>query len=490
MTATAETREEGAAMADQEFDPALVTSEQVVGLTKKQCAAVLEHYKLPKIPASWQLSDFRRLAHAAVLGHEAEQQAAAPTPDPEPEPAPEPIAEPTVAEEPGTALEAHRPTGLETFPDASRWQQITSMSHALAKSKIVPEALRGQPDDITVVLLAAHDLGIAPTQALNKVHVINGKPGLAAELMVALALRDGHSITPDADNDRTKATVHYRRRDNGDSGSVSFTIEEAIDAKLCYFDDSGKIKGLSKKGEKKVTPWETFPADMLWARAVSRLMRRVFPDALAGISYTPDELGYIDADDDPVRSTSGRHGEATVTLNEQREKLSQRAKDLPGDEQQLLVQEWKRLNLPLVKRDGKVKADFMSLSAAAIRQVDRFLDGLLEARGPAEPSDPGTGEPEPDPAAAETSESPDPGQDEPVADEADAEAVPEPGTAPEPTEAVEPDKSGDGGVNPGDDGVVDVDEICTGCGQPMLEGQPTVEFGPQQERYHVGHEPF
>lgn len=520
MTATDVETKEGTEMAATEFNPALVTSDQVVGLTKKECAAVLEHYKLPKVPASWQLSDFRRLAFAAVIGHEAEQAAAAPpasgSPDSaEPETAAAVDDEPVDASgspdsEPGTALEAHRPAGLETFPDPSRWQQITSMSHALAKSGIVPEALRGKPDDITVVLLAAHDLGIAPTQALNKVHVIKGKPGLAAELMVALALRDGHSITPDPDNDRSKATVHYRRRDNGDSGSVSFTIDEAVDAKLVEWHD-GKLRAVKGKDT-----WVQFTADMLWARAVSRLMRRVFPDALAGISYTPDELGYIDADDDPVRSPGGRHGEATVTLNERRQTLSERAKNLRPEEKRQLVEEWRVKNYPKTLGTGPenpARPDFTALSPAAITALDRFIDGLLAARGPGddEPTDPGAGEPQPDPGAGDSSESPDPAQEQPVGADDGAAAVPEPENAPGAAEGVsDPVSPAEAGSIPDDgivdaelveeDGsaedadasdqaaVVDVDELCDACQEPIREGQPTEVV--DGKRYHAGHEPF
>jgi hypothetical protein len=46
-----------------------------------------------------------------------------------------------------------------------------------------------------------------------------------------------------------------------------------------------------------VLPWEAHTEDMLVARASSRACRRYCSDSLGGISYTPEELGAIDAEE-------------------------------------------------------------------------------------------------------------------------------------------------------------------------------------------------
>jgi hypothetical protein len=58
--------------------------------------------------------------------------------------------------------------------------------------------------------------------------------------------------------------------------------------------------GLSGKG-----PWKSYPAAMLRARAISAMARAMFPDALSGVVYTPEELGAEVDDDGHVVSAPG-----------------------------------------------------------------------------------------------------------------------------------------------------------------------------------------
>lgn len=469
-----------------EFDPSVVTADQVVALDKRQCTAVLKHYNMPTPPAKWKLDEFRKMALASVMAHATAPEA------PEPEPAPVDEVPPAVVpdpEKPGLELEAHRPDAVVVFPEASKWQQIKAMAVDLAKSSLVPKALQDKPEDVMIILLAANDLGIPLTQALDKIFVINGRKGQSAELMLALARRDGHKLVPGADNDETVAWIHCHRRDTGEDASISFTIDEAVRAKLVSIDKDGVPRKKDAKGNPQ--PWELFTADMLWARVVARAMRRMFSDCLAGVSYIPDELGYIDADNDPPKSTAGRHGEATVTLNERREKLSQRAAGLAKDEKTLLVEEWRKKRYPVTMGTGPenpARPDFTALVPAVITAIDRFIDGLIEARGPVADE-------------AETVEGSD--SSDPVPGEAEAgEATPEAGSGPLNRETGT--EGSESGVSPADAGsipsegqngtsnvsdVVDVPELCEGCGEPFEDADTVVE-GVDGGRYHAGHEPM
>jgi hypothetical protein len=69
--------------------------------------------------------------------------------------------------------------------------------------------------------------------------------------------------------------------------TVEFTMEQAK-------------RVVSKQGKPLVEgrAWKNYPEDMLWARAVSRLCRRLFPDLLSGMTYTPSELSEIDDEPD------------------------------------------------------------------------------------------------------------------------------------------------------------------------------------------------
>lgn len=146
------------------------------------------------------------------------------------------------------------------------------LGERIAKSMLIPQAYRGKPVDAAICIMYGAEVGLSPMTALQRIIVINGKPTLDAQGMAALIRGAGHSIMGETSNE--SATVTGKRADNGDTMSVTFTIDDA------------KRAGLVKNG-----PWTQYPSSMLWARAVSKLARELFPDVLMGMSYVPEEIG-------------------------------------------------------------------------------------------------------------------------------------------------------------------------------------------------------
>jgi hypothetical protein len=143
----------------------------------------------------------------------------------------------------------------------------------------VPTAMRGKPEVVLACILMGDELGIGPMQSLNSIHVIDGRPAAAPELMRALVNRAGHKFTVDhADVDRV--TVTGTRRDTQATASVTWTMADAQRAKL------------AGRGA-----WVTYPRAMLLARATSELCRMLFPDVVKGLSYTPEEAAHIDGNE-------------------------------------------------------------------------------------------------------------------------------------------------------------------------------------------------
>jgi hypothetical protein len=193
----------------------------------------------------------------------------------------------------GTAMES---LGM---PTPAEWAAMRGMAEQLSRSHLVPGPLRGEPDDVMVILLTARDLRIAPTAAMGKIHVLDGKPTLSAEMMCALVLRAGFEIWPDPTNDDSKATALGVR--NGHDMAFTFTLQNAVQAGLCQLKD-GKAFARDSKGRAK--PWEAYTQSMLWARAVSGLCRQAFSDVLMGVSYTPEEMGAsVDGDGNLIEIT-------------------------------------------------------------------------------------------------------------------------------------------------------------------------------------------
>jgi len=151
--------------------------------------------------------------------------------------------------------------------------EVFTLAERINKSSIVPSAYRGKAGDIAVAILYGQELGLAPMTALNRIVVIDGKPTLDAQGMSAVIRQAGHSLT--GTTTATSATVTGTRGDNGDTMTVTFTIENA------------KKAGLTSK-----SGWQKYPDDMCWARSVSRIGRELFSDCLLGFSYTPEEADF------------------------------------------------------------------------------------------------------------------------------------------------------------------------------------------------------
>lgn len=146
------------------------------------------------------------------------------------------------------------------------------LAQHIARTEFVPSALRGKPEAVMAAILTGHEVGIGAMQALSKIHVIDGRPAMAAELMRGLVLRAGHELWIE-ESTTTKCTVVGVRAGSSRETRITFTMDDA------------KRAGLD--GRKN---WRSYPAAMLLARATAALCRAVFPDVLAGISYTTEEL--------------------------------------------------------------------------------------------------------------------------------------------------------------------------------------------------------
>ena len=124
------------------------------------------------------------------------------------------------------------------------------------------------PDQALMIMLAGKDLGFSYTQALRSFHVINGRPTLSADAMVAIC-----KASPDCEKfervEETATSVTWAAKRRGErEQSCTFTLEDAKRAGLL---------------EKRDSNWSKYPTRMLNARAKAFLARDLFPDLLAGL---------------------------------------------------------------------------------------------------------------------------------------------------------------------------------------------------------------
>jgi hypothetical protein len=155
---------------------------------------------------------------------------------------------------------------------------VGDLASKISSTSFVPKSLRGKPAETAACILAGREIGIGPMESLQKIHVVDGRPTMSAELMRSLVLRAGHEIRFATLTDDT-VIAEGRRAGSETWTSVKWTIKDAT-----------RI-GLASK-----QVWKQYPRQMLSARATSELCRLLFPDALGGISYTPEDID----DDQPA----------------------------------------------------------------------------------------------------------------------------------------------------------------------------------------------
>lgn len=171
--------------------------------------------------------------------------------------------------------------GVPIFPSGVELQDLARTACTFAYSGLVPDALRGKPNDVFLVLMTGRDLGVSMTTALSLIYPIKGKTTVAPKLRLALintaGAHKGWKMWPDPGNDRTRATWYATRKDRpGLKYHYTITLDDLKDVA----DPDGK-KLLDKNN------WKNWPDRMLSHRCVGFLADDVFPEVCAGLYCVP-----------------------------------------------------------------------------------------------------------------------------------------------------------------------------------------------------------
>lgn len=140
------------------------------------------------------------------------------------------------------------------------------------------------PQEAFVRVMAGMEVGLSPLKALGAVHIIEGRPTLSAQMMLAICKSSPICEKFHCTESTDKSATYVTKRRGETEMSLTFTLEQASRA------------GLTGRG-----PWKAHTEDMLRARAASKLARMVYPDLLAGM-YTPDEVVDIPAQSAPIEA--------------------------------------------------------------------------------------------------------------------------------------------------------------------------------------------
>ena len=144
--------------------------------------------------------------------------------------------------------------------------QIQTMAVSIAKSNLFGVKT---PDQALALMLIAQAEGMHPAIAARDFHIINGRPALKADAMLARFQAAGGRVEwKTYTDDKVSAVVSHPQ---GGSVEISWTIEMA-----------------NKAGLTKNPTWKQYPRQMLRARVISEGIRTVFPGVAVGVC-TPEE---------------------------------------------------------------------------------------------------------------------------------------------------------------------------------------------------------
>lgn len=149
---------------------------------------------------------------------------------------------------------------------------LVALAERLSKSTLLPKSMQGKMPDVLVTIMAGQEMGLAPMASLRAFHVIEGKPVISSDGMVALVISSGKAAYFDCVSE-SDASVTYETLRVGSKAPqrCTWTMEMARAAALHQKDN-----------------WRLYKRQMLGSRCRSELSRRVYPDVLMGC-YSDDE---------------------------------------------------------------------------------------------------------------------------------------------------------------------------------------------------------
>ena len=153
------------------------------------------------------------------------------------------------------------------------FEQALTFSNYLADSDMVPKDFKGKPGNCLVAIQWGMEIGLKPLQAMQNIAVINGRPSLWGDAVIALVRSSPLCEYIIEEDDGHTATCKVKRRGEPEQ-SRSFSMDDAKAAGL-----------LGKQG-----PWTQYPKRMRQMRARAFAVRDVFPDVLKGLPVAEEVM--------------------------------------------------------------------------------------------------------------------------------------------------------------------------------------------------------
>ena len=151
--------------------------------------------------------------------------------------------------------------------------EAMEFSKTLSQSGLVPDAYRGKPANVLVAIQWGYEIGLPPMQALTNINVINGRPSLWGDGLIAVVKMhpNYYGMKEWLEGDTAYCSVKRKVHDTVEETIREFSIEDA------------KRSGLLNR-----PTWKSYPKRMLQMRARGFAIRDAFPDAIKGMITTEE----------------------------------------------------------------------------------------------------------------------------------------------------------------------------------------------------------
>jgi hypothetical protein len=183
----------------------------------------------------------------------------------------------------------------------------------MSDSDLVPKDYRGKPGNVLVAIQMGQEVGLKPIQAVQNIAVINGRPAIWGDALLALCMPHIATIMENYDEESQTAYCSVTRK-NGLEGHGQWSMEDA------------KRAGLAGR-----ETWKSYPRRMCQMRARGFALRDAMPDVLKGITTAeeaqdapPLDQHSVEIDGKPLE----RSGSAVQDL---KSKLKQKAAPIAED---------------------------------------------------------------------------------------------------------------------------------------------------------------
>lgn len=163
--------------------------------------------------------------------------------------------------------------GPQAFSLAPRnLEEAFKLADMLAESEFIPKDYRGKPANVLVAVQWGAEIGLKPLQALQNLAVINGRPSLWGDALIALV--------------RASPLCEYIYESWDSAGTAICQVKRRGEAEetRTFSDADAKLAGLMGK----TGPWTTNPKRMKQMRARGFALRDKFADVIKGIAQTED----------------------------------------------------------------------------------------------------------------------------------------------------------------------------------------------------------